>query len=77
MTAKRTDSAEDKTRLSRRDLLTKYGPYTAPVVIALLTPTHVYADNTRKNSYPTLSACLIGDDHPTMMTVNHCEKHGF
>jgi hypothetical protein len=63
-------------RLSRRELIEKYGAYTAPVVVAMLTPSEVYA---HKNGevYSTVAACTSDTANSVMGAVHgpgrpHC-----
>jgi len=44
-------------RLTRREVLKKYGPYTAPVVVSMLMTSHAYA-MFMMTTYATLSACV-------------------
>lgn len=60
---------------SRRDLFKKYGPYTAPVVVALLSPQLGYAMN-QGAVYSTSAACVADPlgNHGTM--TRHCQIDG-
>lgn len=55
-----TKQNESPKRLDRRELLSKYGPYTAPVVISLLLPSQAYG-HTADIAYSTVAACAAAD----------------
>jgi hypothetical protein len=69
--SKQSDETPVKS-ISRRELLNKYGAYTAPVVVAMLTPELAYAHMVTA-VYSSTAEC-VGDSanmhRPNM--VNHC-----
>lgn len=60
--------------ISRREILTKYGPYTAPVVISMLSPEAAYGANTG-TVYSTSAACVAAPGHNSNMR-SHCMVDG-
>jgi len=69
---------ETEDTLARRELLTKYGPYTAPLVISMLIPSEAYGHNTGQ-PYSTSATCVAdpagGTMHGPTMT-GHCMING-
>lgn len=65
-------------RLNRRELLAKYGPYTAPLVVSMLVPEQAYGHNTGQ-VYSTSASCVAdaagGNMHGPTMT-GHCMING-
>jgi len=69
---------ESQDLIARRELLTKYGPYTAPIVVSMLVPQEAFGHNTMQ-PYSTSATCVAdpagGNMHgPTM--VGHCMING-
>ena len=69
---------ETKDKINRRELLAKYGPYTAPLVVSMLVPNEVYGHNTGQ-PYSTSATCVADPDGgnmhgPTML--GHCMING-
>ena len=65
--------------ISRRKLISKYGTYTAPTVIALLSPAQAYGHIDRSITYSTSLACAAdtagtGNMHqpPPVGLMGHC-----
>lgn len=56
MPSKKSNTEEDSS-ISRRKLISKYGAYTAPTVIALLSPAQAYSHVDRSITYSTSIAC--------------------
>lgn len=56
MSKDQTDS-QLGTQLDRRELLKKYGPYTAPIVISMLLPSEAYAHKDMSVVYSTVAKC--------------------
>ena len=74
------DAHEDQPEShARRALLTKYGPYTAPVVVAMLSPRQAYAHSGSVVStiYPDTAACIADNNmtmHNMMSQPMHCNN---
>lgn len=66
--------AEIKDTLGRRELISKYGPYTAPVVMCMLLPAEAYATNAGA-IYSTSQACVDASGHTVTMS-SHCMVNG-
>lgn len=72
---------EAKKRIGRRELLAKYGPYTAPLVISMLNPNNTYA-HTNMIPYSSVNSCLSdssasGMSHqPNPQFPGHCMVGG-
>lgn len=64
--------------IDRRELFKKYGPYTAPLVIAMLSPETAYSHNS-SDVYSTSAKCVAdssgGNMHGPTMT-GHCMING-
>ena len=70
-------------KLNRRELLSKYGSYTAPVVAAMLMPGQAAANG---GPYSNLDACIAGHGGAggmgmgmgmvNMMVAGHCTMNG-
>ena len=54
---------EEPQKYTRREIFEKYGPYTAPVVVSMLLPNQVYANNDG-STYTTVASCQA--NHPLM-----------
>jgi len=73
-----SNSKEPHSTLSRRALISKYGAYTAPTVVALLNPAQTYAHNDMSITYSTSLACAAdsaagGSMHlPGIGLMGHC-----
>lgn len=68
-----SESEESKSKavaLSRRGLLKKYGPYTAPIVVSMLTPEIAYGHNTM-SPFSSTATCLADSNHTPTMN-RHC-----
>lgn len=75
-----SDNPDSKDRLNRRELLAKYGPYTAPIVVSMLVPSEAYS-HANGQVYSTVAACgadtgasVMGAMHGP--TTNHCNRDG-
>lgn len=68
------DSKKLKDLVGRRELLQKYGPYTAPVVVSMLVPEVAYGANAG-TVYSTSQACVDASMHSVGM-ANHCMVDG-
>ena len=70
--------AKSEEKLARRELLTKYGAYTAPLVVSMLVPSEAYGHNTGQ-TYSTSASCVAdaggGNMHGPTMT-GHCMING-
>ena len=76
MSEKRKNSVEQaikgKPELNRRDMLKKYGAYTAPLVVSMLVPEQAYAMNNGV-AYSTVTTCQA--NHTMNQATNmHCER---
>ena len=65
--------AHSGVKCNRRELLKKYGAYTAPTVIALALPGGAYGHGTTE-AYSSLDACL-NDPGSNHMSSGHCRGH--
>lgn len=64
--------------LNRRKLLTKYGAYTAPLVVSMLVPSEAYGHNTMQ-PYSTSQTCADDASGGSMHGVGmngHCMING-
>jgi len=70
------EQKESKDSLDRRELITKYGAYTAPLVVSMLVPSDAYG-HTGGLVYSTVAACGADTANSVMgamhgPTTNHC-----
>ena len=68
-----TDRPDNK--MGRRELFKKYGPYTAPVVVSLLSPNSGYAMNSGA-VYSTSAACVADPLGMHAGMTRHCQIDG-
>lgn len=72
------NTPDSQEKLTRRELLNKYGPYTAPLVVSMLIPNRVYSHN-NMIPYSTSAACAAdtggGFMHSPTRT-QHCMING-
>ena len=73
---KKSDATTEKPdeTIGRRELLKKYGPYTAPLVVSMLTPEIAYSANAG-TVYSTSQACVDASGHTSGMR-QHCMVDG-
>lgn len=72
--AKQANSTKIQTR---REILSKYGAYTAPVVVSLLIPSKTYADGSNMAIYSNATTCAESHSMTPAQNSNHCMNvHG-
>lgn len=81
MPSKDKEGENTEKLISRRKLLEKYGPYTAPIVVSMLVPSQAYAHRDMTVVYSTVAKCgadtgasVMGGNHGP--TRPHCMFNG-
>jgi len=69
-----TEEVQAKPELNRRDMLRKYGAYTAPLVVSMLVPEQAYAMN-GMTPYSTIGTCQANHMGRQAMNTHCANRH--